>query len=257
MLIRPPQPIKELEQVQYPIFQQQTVPNPAIDAVNIPSTPEPDEPVSAPAPTQKQILMRLLPVALILASGLALYFTWHPSLPGTDTAGSAITQQDFTAAKTTNSTTPSTSVSSSGGIQVYILGAVKKPGVYTLRANARIYELLQAAGGPLSDANLVAVNLAAKLTDGQEIYITRVGEEPPTMMGSVSTSGTAGTDSSQLVNINTASATELRQSLHISAATAQAIINYRLQQGPYTSVDQLASVVSKSIYDKIKGMVTV
>jgi len=61
----------------------------------------------------------------------------------------------------------------------------------------------------------------------------------------------------QLININTASAAEMRQSLHLSSTTAQNIVNYRLQHGPFTSIDQLLQVVSRSIYDKIKTQVTV
>lgn len=49
----------------------------------------------------------------------------------------------------------------------------------------------------------------------------------------------------------------MRQSLHISSTTAQSIVNYRLQHGPYTSIDQVQLAVSKSIYDKIKGLITV
>ncbi len=52
-----------------------------------------------------------------------------------------------------------------------IVGAVRHPGVYTLPASARVYQLLQAAGGPLPNADLVALNMAAKLSDGQEVYV--------------------------------------------------------------------------------------
>ena len=138
---------------------------------------------------------------------------------------------------------------------------MKHPGVFTLPADARVYQLLQAAGGPLPKANLVALNLAARLTDGQEVYVTVIGETPPTYVGGVPEPGTgtggSGTDqTSSLININTASADELRQGLHISSTTAQAIVNFRLQHGSFTSVDELSQVVSKSIYDKIKGLVT-
>jgi competence protein ComEA len=69
------------------------------------------------------------------------------------------------------------------------------------------------------------------------------------------TSGSANTG--QLVNINTATVDELHQNLHISAATAQNIVNYRQQNGPFTSIDQLQLVVSKTIYNKIKGLITI
>src|SRR5207248_5372206 len=122
---------------------------------------------------------------------------------------------------------------------------------------------LQAAGGPLPKANLVALNLAATLTDGEEVYVTVVGENPPTYVGGVSGPGTSTGGSSsptaggQLVNINTASVDEMRQSLHISSTTAQNIVTYRTQHGPFTSVDQLLQVASRSIYDKIKDLGTV
>src|SRR5205807_7758572 len=108
----------------------------------------------------------------------------------------------------TSTTTKSTA--SNGNIQVYVVGAVKNPGVYTLPAGARVYELLQAAGGPLPKANLVALNLAAPLTDGEEVYVTVVGEIPPTYMGGVpgppGSNITGSPTTGQLVNINTASA---------------------------------------------------
>ncbi|HEV2580643.1 MAG TPA: helix-hairpin-helix domain-containing protein, partial [Ktedonobacteraceae bacterium] len=65
------------------------------------------------------------------------------------------------------------------------------------------------------------------------------------------------TASGQLININTASSTDMRTVLHISSTTAQNIINYRTQHGPYTSIDQLLQVVSQQIFSKIKGQVTV
>jgi len=145
---------------------------------------------------------------------------------------------------------------------VYVVGAVKHPGVYALPLDARVSDLLQAAGGPLPDANLVALNLAAKLSDGQEVYVITVGEIPPTYAGGVPGPGTGtasvgNTAVGSLVNINTASVDEMRQSLHVSSTTAQNIVNYRTQHGPFTSIDQLLQVVSKTIYDKIKGLVTI
>jgi competence protein ComEA len=84
------------------------------------------------------------------------------------------------------------------------------------------------------------------------------GTSTKTYVGGVPGPGASGTATAgQLVNINTASADEMRQSLHISSTTAQNIVNYRLQHGPYTSIDQLLQVASRSVYDKIKGLVTI
>jgi competence protein ComEA len=245
----------------YEISQQQTMPHPAATQLASNATPatiaEPESAVFSAG--KRKRLNRLVAVGLLLALLVALFFTWNTATPAASPGGSSTIQQNFTS----NSSSPnnnSTSGSNSSGstIKVYIVGAVKRPGVYELSADARVYQLLQAAGGPQSDANLVALNLAAKLTDGEEIYVVRIGEVPPTYYGGVPQPGTGNnTGNSQLININTASSDEMRQTLHISSTTAQAIINYRQQHGPFTSVDQLQQVISQSIYNKIKDQVTV
>ena len=90
-------------------------------------------------------------------------------------------------------------------------------------------------------------------------YVTVIGEIPPTYIGGVPAPGTGSgnTNPGQLININTATVAEMQQALHISTLTAQKIVDYRLAHGAYTSVDQLLQVVSKSIYNKIKSLVTV
>jgi len=210
---------------------------------------------------------RIVVVILVLIAAIVIYFTWSSSQQSTSTNTSVqtTTTQNFSATTTSSKTiSTSTTVASSGGnIQVYIVGAVRRPGIYTLDTNARVYQVLKDAGGPLANANLVAINLAAPLKDGEEIYIPKIGEQVPANVdGSNGSTGTTGSSltpvsTGALVNINTASEDVLRQQLHVSAKTAQAIISYRLQHGSYTSVDQLANAVSKTIYDRIKGMVTV
>lgn len=221
-------------------------------------------PIDPPAHSRKKKLL-LRGIALLLSTllVLAIYFTWHSTTP--TAASPTITQQTEGGFASTPGTQPtdSTMTTASGNgntIQVYIVGAVKHPGVYTLPTDARVYQLIQAAGGTQSNADLVSINMAAKLTDGQEIYVLSVGEAPPAYTGNPPTTGsssTPATSNGSLVNINTATETVMKQSLHVSAATATKIIDYRTQHGPYTSVDQLAQVVSKTIYDRIKGLVTV
>jgi len=187
---------------------------------------------------------------------VALFFIWHP--PTSTPSAPGITQQNFSGTSSNTASSTGDSTSTSGDIHVYVVGAVKHPGVYTLPAGARVYQLLQAAGGALSNANLVALNLAASLTDGEEVYVIVNGEIPPAYQGGVPGPGTNGTATTgQPVNINTASVAEMHQNLHISSTTAQNIVNYRQQHGPYTSIDQLQQVVSKSIYEKIKNLVTI
>jgi competence protein ComEA len=111
-----------------------------------------------------------------------IYLAWNISIaPASPSSIPGVTQQNFgNGATSTTTKNSSGNVSTgSGDIQAYIVGAVKNPGVYTLPAGARVYALLQAAGGPLPKANLVALNLAATLTDGEEVYVTLIGEIVP------------------------------------------------------------------------------
>jgi len=133
-------------------------------------------------------------------------------------------------------------------IQAYIVGAVVHPGVYPLHSGDRVDKLLQAAGGALPNADLVRVNLAAHVTDGEEVYVPRVGEAIP--------SGLPGGGPGK-VNINTASAEDMHNLLGISLTTANKIVAYREAHGPYTSIDQLLNVMSRSTFDKIKDFITV
>jgi len=226
------------------------------------TTTNPLSPVSSttPVPHPRRAHIRIVAAVIVVGLAIALYFIW--SSPTTAPASPSITQQNVsTTSFTTNATntTTNSSTDSSGDIQVYVVGAVKHPGVYTLPADARVYQLLQAAGGPLPNANLVAMNMAAKLSDGQEVYVAVIGETPPGNLGGTLGAGTdaTGTGTGQLININTASVDQMRLALHISSKTAQEIVDYRTQHGNYTSVDQLLQVVSKAIYTKIKDQVTV
>ncbi len=241
------------------LAQQQTMPIPGI---HIPETPplametteQPVVPVITISTRLKRVnITHIAAFAMLLMLALVLYFIWHPD--SSADSSTPITQQDFgnLSTQTGNTGHPSTSTGAGTTIQVYIAGAVQNPGVYTMDVNARTYELLKAAGGALPHANLASINLAARLTDGQEIYISLIGETPP---ASLAGDG-SGTAQDPLVNINSASADELRQQLQISSKTAQAIVNYRLQHGPFTSVNELSHVVSTSIYNKIKDLVTV
>ena len=206
---------------------------------------------STPGASSSRIkTLPIIAIALCLILAIVLYFVWHQQ---PDAA-----PPSTTLATTANNTSSSSSSSSTNTIQVYVVGQVKHPGIYTIASDARIYQAIQAAGGPLPGADLVTLNLATHVSDGQEIYVPRVGETVPTLTGTPGTSTTGTTPSSgALVNINTASATTLRQQLHVSSKTAQAIIAYRTQHGPYTSVSQLANAISKTIYNRIKNEITV
>jgi competence protein ComEA len=243
------QPLEAMAQQQP--SQQQT----ALES-DLSATPETNPAVPPSKNPLNRKFTRIIAIIIILALGITLYFIWRT--PASTNAPPVITQQNFSGTSSNSSGSTGSSPTTNGDIHVYVVGAVKHPGVYTLPAGARVYLLLQAAGGALPNANLVALNLAAPLSDGEEVYVLVNGEKPPTYVGGVPGPGTSGSATAgQLVNINTASVVEMRQSLHISTTTAQSIVNYRQQNGPFTSIDQLQQVVSKTIFAKIKGLVTI
>lgn len=198
---------------------------------------------------------RVLAVILIVALAAGIFWLWRPATASPASPAQNAALPTISATTTVDAQdSPATGGTDGNQIMVYITGAVKHPGVYTMDNQARVYQLLQAAGGPLPGANLTALNLATHLSDGQEVYVLHANETPEAgVTGSTPGSSVPGAK----VNVNTASVDELRQNLNISSTSAQSIVTYRLQHGPFLSVDTLAQVVSKTVYTKIKDMVTV
>jgi competence protein ComEA len=129
-------------------------------------------------------------------------------------------------------------------IESYVLGAVLRPGVYSLHSGARVRELVEAAGGLLDNADITRVDLAALLADGQSIYVPRLGEQIPLQLGGK-------------LNLNVATAIELHNALGITTSIARKIIAFRAAHGSFTSVSQLLLVpVSQTTYDRIKNQTT-
>ena len=149
---------------------------------------------------------------------------------------------------TTTSSAPPTTVAD---LVVHVGGAVARPGIYTLRPQARVADAVSAAGGATSEADVDQLNLAEHVSDGQRVYVAKMGQTPP----STSDSGSSTGGSPSMVNINTATASQLEALPGVGPSTAEAIIAYRSEHGPFTSVDDLASVkgIGPSKLAQIKG----
>jgi competence protein ComEA len=141
------------------------------------------------------------------------------------------------------SVTPSASATPT--ILVHVIGAVVKPGVVRLPEGARVEDALAAAGGLRGDAAPAELNLAAVVSDGTQIIIgTKAsprGEvrEGSTSSGSVST-GTATVGA--IIDLNTATLTQLDTIPGIGPVTAQAILDYRTKHGKFTKIEELQEV---------------
>lgn len=142
-----------------------------------------------------------------------------------------------------------------GAVVVHVAGAVASPGLYRLGGDARVADALDAAGGPAPDAELDAVNLAAKVADGERVYVPRKGEAPPGVVAA----GAAGGASAGPLDLNTATADQLDALPGVGPATAEAILAYRQEKGRFRSVDELLEVrgIGEAKLASLRSKVTV
>lgn len=169
---------------------------------------------------------------------------------------------------------PSPGAAPAGGpVVVSVVGLVHKPGLVTLDEGARIADALAAAGGPLDGADVIGLNMARRVADGEQIVVgigAPAGE--PAAMGSSVSPGTATTArpgvppttggdaaSPGPVNLNTATVEELDTLPGIGPVTAAAIVAWRDANGQFSSVDQLGDVdgIGPARLEKLRNLVHV
>ncbi|MDT4996141.1 MAG: competence protein ComEA, partial [Pseudonocardiales bacterium] len=147
-------------------------------------------------------------------------------------------------------------------VVVDVSGKVHRPGVYTLPAGARVVDAVTAAGGALPGISLTGLNLAARVNDGQQVA---VGVPPAVAAGpavpgapSAGMTGSAGPGGGT-VNLNAAGLDELQTLPGIGPVTAQHILDWRVQHGQFTSVDQLREVsgIGDVKFAELKPLVSV
>jgi competence protein ComEA len=128
-------------------------------------------------------------------------------------------------------------------IWIDVAGAVQRPGLYSLPKGARVAAALQRAGGATRHANRAAVNLAAKLADGQQVFVPRAGESSAGGGSAGAAMSSAGSDAPAMrISLSNASQAELEQLDGIGPSLAQRIIQYREQHGGFGSIDELQQV---------------
>jgi len=131
-------------------------------------------------------------------------------------------------------------------VSIHVAGNVLKPGVYEMPADSRVVDAIRIAGGANAIADLNAINLANRLNDAQQVYVPAVGEKVPPSSSGLSAGG-VGTGSAPNsveypININSADVALLDELPGVGPSTAQAIVTYRDQNGPFASVSGLEEV---------------
>lgn len=141
---------------------------------------------------------------------------------------------------------------------VHVIGAVPRPGVYELAEGSRVRDAIQAAGGLLAGADVTFINLAALLEDGQQLDIPYEGGVPPEPF-IVEPPPTSSANQEELVNINSATLEELDSLPGIGPTTAQKIIDYRNENGPFSRIEDIMNVsgIGPATFDEIRALITV
>jgi competence protein ComEA len=176
---------------------------------------------------------------------------------------------------------PSVSVAPArdGSATVHVVGAVRRPGVYRLALGQRVQDAIRRAGGVRDSADLQAINLAAKIADGQQVVVPRraavggggagagggggaggaSGAAAGSAAGGAGGAGPGGAAPSGPVNLNSATLEQLDTLDGVGPATAQKILEYRTQHGGFASVDDLAQIsgIGPKKLESLKAQVTV
>ena len=135
-------------------------------------------------------------------------------------------------------------------VRVYVTGQVVHPGVYTLRDSDRVEDAIRIAGGPTSEADLIRINLAARVRDEQQVHVPKLGD------GAASTSGSP--EQPGKINVNGANEALLETLPRVGEVTAKKIIDYRTKNGPFKRPEDLRDLklVTASVYEEIKDLIT-
>ncbi len=125
-------------------------------------------------------------------------------------------------------------------VVVHIVGQVAHPGLVTLPAGSRVADAIRAAGGALPTADLAGVNLARVLVDAEQVRVPKPGEWVPSSSGGAPTGG--GSGSGGLVDLNSASVSDLDALPGIGPVLAQRILDWRTEHQRFSSIDELGEV---------------
>ena len=141
-------------------------------------------------------------------------------------------------------------------VVIFITGAIQQPGVYELPNGSRVQDAVQVAGGFTEQANPESINLAAILLDGQKILVP---QHTPMVDPDQSKLATIPVGITYPLDLNTVDQVALETLPGIGPVTAEKIIAYRQEHGPFTSIQQIQDVsgIGPATFEQIKEFITV
>lgn len=206
--------------------------------------------------TQRNIII----IAIVMVVGIIGYYVY-----GRDTNNKEISTNDDILIKNENNTEEQKEK-----IIVHITGAVNKGGIVTLEENSRVADAIEAAGGLKEDADINKINLAYILEDGVKIKIPSINDKEENeekentqdieiVENVPEGNSNSGNIKTGKININKASQIELETLPGIGPSIALKIINYRNENGKFSSIDDLKKIngVGDSKYENIKNLICV
>jgi competence protein ComEA len=212
---------------------------------------------------RQRVAVALLVLAAVLVGGVVwVRASPRPIGPATGqgaAAGGLAGDQDAAAPpdQTLPRAAPDTSAAAGSSTQlaVHVAGHVRHPGLVRLPAGSRVEDAIHAAGGATSGANLDAINLARKLTDGEQVLVPGPGDPAPQPAPGATTA--PGVPAAPL-DLNTATLEQLDTLPGVGEVTAGRIVAYRTAH-PFTSVDELLEVpgIGQRRFEQLKDLVTV
>ncbi|QNN50978.1 ComEA family DNA-binding protein [Phycicoccus endophyticus] len=155
-------------------------------------------------------------------------------------------------------TAPVAATGADGGqLVVHVVGRVRHPGVRRLPAGSRVADAVEAAGGASRGADLSAVNLARLLVDGEQVRVPRPGEAVSEPLAAPAPGATSGAQPAAPVSLSTADLTTLDTLPGIGPVLAQRIVDWRTENGQFTSVDEVVEVsgIGEKLLEQLRPLV--
>jgi competence protein ComEA len=202
---------------------------------------------------RQRVAVALLALAALLGAGV-VWARATPRLAGVPAGQGAVAPADQTLPRAAPDTPSATGPRDR--LAVHVAGRVRRPGLVRLPAGSRVHDAIRAAGGVTAGADLDAVNLARRLTDGEQVRIPGPGDPAPPLPPDAAAA--PGVAPSAPLDLNTATLEQLDALPGVGEVTAGHILAYRSAH-PFTTVDQLLEVpgIGQRRFDQLKDLVTV